>query len=230
VAALALHRWRAWTALGIVCLFIVAAVVLAVMTYLDKPRLFIGQPHPDKAIFNWPQQESSFSTDFETFSAAHGGTTPAFGPGWEARAVHSEVRPIVYLHIWNEPRRAASTRYADEVHLTLNFRNDDGVLHEIVGRWSDLDQRDAPETYTNPRDRDLPPNGNRYRIDVAALLDDGLFAMNDRARLGGFKVFPLGPGPVEVVVSARGVGLLRAKSRWTLQAIDKAIEFNELPV
>jgi hypothetical protein len=222
VAALALQRWRAWTALGIVCFFIVAAIVLAVMTYLDRPRIFIGQPHSSKAIFNWPLQESSFSADYVTFTTAHGGTTPDYVP--ESRAVRSETRPIVYLHVWNEPRRAASTRYAHNVHLTLTFRIGEEVLHKIVGRWSDLDQRDAPETYTNPRDRDVPPNGNRYRIDVAASLDDGLFAMNDRARLGGFKVFPLGPGPVSVEVSARGVGLLRANSLWTLQVTDGALE------
>jgi hypothetical protein len=119
-------------------------------------------------------------------------------------------------------------RHADKVHLTLTFRNGEEELFEIVGGWSDLDQREAPETYTNPRDRDVPPNGNEYRIDVATLFDDELYAMNDRARIGGFKVFPLGSGPVTVEATARRVGLLRAKSSWTLKSKGNELELTPL--
>jgi hypothetical protein len=225
VACLALHGWKSLVALGITGAWILGALFLVVVIFRDKPRLIIDNGRSElatfpMAIFSDFNEEAWYSTDivdFSTtdvyFSAALGGTGPT-GPVGQTGA--RLTRPVAYLDVRNEPKRKNSTRYAEKVVLTLAFYEGDKELYVINGRWSDLDQRQAPETYSIKRERDIPPNGNRYRIDVAAILDDGCYAMNDRARQGGYKVYPL-PSPVRVEVTANGVGTLKTKGSWVLE-------------
>lgn len=230
VVALAAHGWRAWVALGLAALCIFLAAVFGLIAYRDRPRLFIGHPLSTLTVFTRPLPESSFSTNVAT-SGFVGPTGPT---GATARApsnaVLHETHPVVYLHVWNEPKRNRSSRKAEGVHLSLVFRDGERELCELVGRWSDLDQRDAPETYSIPRDRDIPPNRNRYRIDVAAFLDNGIYAMNDQARMGGFTAFPLGSGPVTVIVTAMGTGGVRAESVWQLVRTPQALTLTPVTV
>jgi hypothetical protein len=231
VISLAVHTWRAWVAVGLAALFLVLAGLFGVIAYRNRPRLFIGDSLIDKTIFTSPVGEAWHSTDIvdvtETFLPVPSGQTATTSPTIISGTIQ-RTRPIVYLHVWNEPRREKSTRYADKVHLKIKFFGDADEPTEIVARWSDLDQRDAPETFSIPRPRDIPPNGNKYRIDVAALFDDGFYAMNDRARIGGFKVFPLGNGPIKVEVAARGTGGLKAIGNWRLESKDGTVTLTEV--
>lgn len=133
---------------------------------------------------------------------------------------YDRAHQAVYLEVWNEPRRDSSTRRARDVYVSLRFLQNDEELYDIVGRWSDLDQKEAPETYSIPRVKDLAPNGRRLRIDVAGLIDGVCYALNDQARHRGYKVFPLPRGPVVVEVTARGIGSLKKVSQWLLTEED----------
>lgn len=215
VVALAVHRWKAWTALGITVACLGAAVCFLVVIYRDKPRLFIGKPSMWQILIT-PQVDSwGFSTSIYSSTKSPdewGGAISARPPEID----HEKTHLAIYLDVWNEPKRKKSTRRAEEVHTSLRFLDGDTEIYNLVGRWSDLDQRDAPETYSVPRIKELAPNGRHFRIDIAGLIDGGCYALNDEARHRGYKVFPLPPS-VLVEVTAHGVGNLRNVSKWLLE-------------
>ncbi len=245
VACLALHGWKALVALGITGGWVLGAIWLLVVIARDRPRIIIDNGRSELATFparilsgaTPAQPEPWYSTDIIQFSTSDFFTSasgvsgvPGAPTGPTGPAGSPQGRPsfqVAYLDLRNEPKRKASSRYAERVVLTLRFFEGDKELYVLNGRWSDLNQREAPETYSIQRERDIPPNGNRYRVDVAAVLDDGCYAMNDRARHGGYKVYPL-PSPVRVEVAARGVGSLSATSSWLIEFDETDISLTEI--
>jgi len=222
------HRWRFW----IFYFLLVAASAIAYWLWLeirrDEPLLKVDDALVEDVWF-WGLSESASGSHILGTAVAASGTSPRavvsthedhFQPSQLIRGQIVQSRPSAYLFVRNAPRRKRSTRDARSVHLKLEFWDEKNLLIKTLGRWSDLDQGDAPETFGRARERDIAPNSNPYKIDVAAQLDmDCCYVMNDQARNGGWRVYPFRAERVRVKVIVEGSGGIKTVSNWLLERL-----------
>ncbi len=223
------YVWRFWIFYGLLCAGSAVAYWLWLEIRHDNPLLKVDGAIVEDIYFLGLSAANMRLRIQGTTPIASGTGSPQthiFAGGGFPASVDTDGaaaprRPSAYLFVTNEPLRKKSTRMAKNVHVRLEFWNGDDVLLRTLGRWSDLDQREAPETFDRARERDIAPNGNPYKIDIAAQLDeDCCYVMNDQARNGGWRVFPLRPAKVKVRVIVEGSGGTKAVSDWLLERLD----------
>ena len=170
----------------------------------SAPRLVVG----GVLVKEWPLNPRLDAQGFTTGDVL----TMASGIDMAGHTDERERIHAAHLHVTNEPKNKKSKQMAENVTLSIRYlRDGEEIVPPLNGRWSGDDQLSPFEWTQRASERSISTNNrNPERLDVAIKYpaDNECCAMDDTVRFnaGDWRKYPLGPGPVEVEVTALQAG------------------------
>ncbi len=163
---------------------LVMALIFAVLAVLEKPRLFITEPITQVVRIPDAPEETTFR--------------------------------VAFLNVYN--RAVMGSTSANDVHIRLIFSNTatGNVVQDLPARWAFTSQAEGPESGQLAPMANIPRNNLAHPLDVALRYpgDTQCHGITNRSRHIGWKHYPLGIGPVDVLVVVEGSNAKRVAARY----------------